>query len=101
MTARERIKHEFLLLMPKLGENDAQFFHCDMCPDPMPEVYNLTLDALFWVGLTSEDIAESSGKPREFVAEQYLDLCKAAKFKMETLIELLEVEVHDAKAKNI
>jgi hypothetical protein len=97
MTARERIKHEFLLLMLKLGEDNAQFFHCDLCPDPMPEVYNLTLDALFWKGLTSEEITMGCDNPKEFVAGLYLDLCKDAKFKMETLIELLETEKSDAK----
>jgi hypothetical protein len=83
--------------MLKLGEDNAQFFHCDLCPDPMPEVYNLTLDALFWVGLTSGDITEGSSNPKAFVAATFLDLAKNAKFKMETLIDLLETEKSDAE----
>lgn len=97
MTPRERIKHEFFLLQGKLGE-DAQFFHFDLCPDPMPEEFQLTFDSVYWTGVTPEEVIHncSDDTLREFVRHRMLNLCIDTKLKIDEIIEILEKEKPDA-----
>jgi hypothetical protein len=103
MTPAERIKHEFLLLQGRLGD-DAQFFHLDRCPNPMPESFQVTLDALFWNGITDEEMALNcvAGRLKHLLLHRLLQLCKDGEDKMIELIDILQKEVTDAEeAKNI
>ena len=94
MTPEQRIKHEFLLLQGKLGE-DAQFFHFDKCPGILDDDYQLTFDALYWLGINVGE--ESWYAPKETMRRQMILLCNDTKKKIDSIIEILEKEKPDAE----
>jgi hypothetical protein len=107
MSPEQRIKHEFLLMQGKLGE-DEQFFHFDKCPEILDGAYQLTFDALHWLCISDKEMKEVAFQTqlgndsfKALVLRKMRLLCHEAKEKIDSLIMLLETEKSDAKTKNI
>jgi hypothetical protein len=98
MTPEQRIKHEFLLLQGKLGD-DSQFFHYDKVPETLDGDYQLTFDAVYWQNI---DVAEMHSDAawysvKEMMRRNMILLCNDTKKKIDSIIELLETEKSDAE----
>ena len=99
MTEKEQIKHEFLLLMGKLGEDNAQFFHCDECPDILDDAFNLAYACNTWRGVTKLELAKNfaAGTLKEFVRYGVLHTLITGRDVIDDLILELDKEKPDAE----
>jgi hypothetical protein len=104
MTQKERIRHEFLLLQSKLGEDAVMFMHLDECPEILDDAFNVQYACNTFRGVTAEELAKNyeAGTMEAFVCECILHTLITGRDVIDELILKVEKERRDAeKTENI
>lgn len=99
MTPEERIKHEFLLLQSKLGEDAVMFLHLDECPTILDDAFNVSYACNTWSGITSKELEKNfeTGMLKELVRQRMIHALLTGKDVIDELIIKLEQEKSDAE----
>jgi hypothetical protein len=99
VTPENRIKHEFLLLQSKLGEDAVMFLHLDECPTILDDAFNVSYACNTWRGITAEELAINceAGTLKALVRESILHTLVTGRGVIDELIIKLEQEKSDAE----
>ena len=99
MTPKQRIRHEFLLLQSKLGEDAVMFLHLDECPKLLDDAFNISYACNTWCGITDEELVQATvtGELKALAYESTLHALTTGKDVIDDLILELEKEKPDGE----
>jgi hypothetical protein len=103
MTPQQRIRHEFLILQSKLGEDAVMFIHLDECPEILDDAYNVSYACNAWCGVTKLELAKNfkARTLKGFVQQRIKTTLLTGRDIIDELILKLEKEEPDEETENI